>query len=60
MKQKIRDEIRYKNYAETYIDQKLDTIYRILEDNCFMKNHILTEKGKMACMMNEIHLLLFL
>ena len=57
--QKIRDEIRYKNYAETYIDQKLDTIYRILEDNCFMKNHILTEKGKMACMMNEIHLLLF-
>ena len=57
--QKIRNEIGYKNYAETYIDQKLDTIYRILEDNFFMKNHILTEKGKMACMVNEIHLLLF-
>lgn len=57
--QTIYNELQHKQYAETYVENKLDNLYRILEENHFMTNHIITEKGTMACMMNEIHKLVF-
>lgn len=57
--QTIYNELQHKLYAETYVETKLDNLYRILEENNFMTHNSITEKGTMACMMNEIHKLVF-
>jgi superfamily II RNA helicase len=59
VEKRIKDENYYKEYAETYIETQIEHAYRILSENGFMENNVITEKGKMACMMNEIHLLVF-
>ena len=59
VEKRIQDENYYKTYAESYIETKIEDAYRILSENGFMENNVITEKGKMACMMNEMHLLVF-
>ena len=59
VEKRIKDETYYKEYAETYIETQIEHTYRILNENGFMENNVITEKGKIACMMNEIHLLVF-
>lgn len=59
VEKRIKDETYYKEYAETYIETQIEHAYRILSENGFMENNVITEKGKMACMMNEMHLLVF-
>jgi len=56
---RIQDEQHYKEYAETYIETHIGHAYRILSDNGFMLDDVLTEKGNISCMINEIHLLVF-
>jgi superfamily II RNA helicase len=59
VEKRIKDETYYKEYAETYIETQIEHVYRILSENGFMENDVITEKGKIACMMNEIHSLVF-
>ena len=54
VEKRMQDELYYKNYAETYIETKVESVYHILNENGFID-----EKAKMACMMNEIHPLVF-
>jgi len=59
IEKQVQDELYYKEYAETYIETQIEHIYQILNENNFMENNILNEKGKISCMINEIHLLVF-
>lgn len=54
VEKRLQDELYYKHYAETYIETKVESVYHILNENGFT-----AEKAKMACMMNEIHPLVF-
>jgi len=59
IQKQIQDEYEYKKYAENYIEHQIEEIFRILNENHFMENDILNEKGKISCMVNEIHSLVF-
>ena len=59
VEKRIKDETYYKEYAESYVETQIEHTYRILNENGFMENNVITEKGKIACMMNEMHLLVF-
>jgi antiviral helicase SKI2 len=56
----IQENLKYKQYAETYIDTQIQSIYRILKDNGFINDDKkLTDKGMMACNIHEINNLVF-
>lgn len=46
-------------YCTTYIETHIGAINTILKDNLFIKDNVLTEKGKFASCIHEIHPLVF-
>jgi len=59
LKNNIIKEKNYLYYAETFISSQVESIYIIFENNNFICENKISEKGKIACMMNEIHPLVF-
>lgn len=59
LKSNIIKEKNYLYYAETFISSQVESIYIIFENNNFICENKINEKGKIACMMNEIHPLVF-
>lgn len=59
LKNNIIKEKNYLYYAETFISSQVESIYIIFENNNFICENKINEKGKIACMMNEIHPLVF-
>lgn len=58
IKQK-KNEQDYKLYADTFISHKIHTFISILKGNNFINDNTLTKKGIIACMVHEIHPLVF-
>ena len=46
-------------YVDNYIHNYIDNIIEILNDNNYLTNNNLTNKGKMVCMINEINPFIF-
>jgi len=55
----IQEELNYKVFTETFVDQQINTLYDGLSNDGFLENDTLTPKGEMACLINEFHLLVF-
>ena len=56
----VKENEKYKKYAETYIDSQISAIYNILKSNNYIdEKSQLTDKGKMACNVHEINNLVF-
>lgn len=58
IKQK-KEEEKYKLYADTFIAKQTSTFIYILKENKFIDDNSLTHKGTIACMVHEIHPLVF-
>ena len=55
----LQKEEKTKHYAQTFIETNVRSIMTILSTNGFMENNKITQKGKVACSVMEIHGLVF-
>jgi superfamily II RNA helicase len=50
----------YKIYAENYIKSQIEGLVHVLNENNFIIDNKLSEKGELCCFINEIHKMVFI